>query len=135
MAAKKAKTRFAMPELGRTVNRRPARVADAIRKEIAMLLLQKLKDPRLAQVSVTAVDISPDLKNARVLYSCPDEDVKDVQAGLASASGFVRSYLAKIMSMRYMPKLLFVRDLAIKKQEELEKIFREIENERKKTSE
>jgi ribosome-binding factor A len=135
MAAKKTKTRFAMPELGPSVSRRPTRVGDAIRKEIAMLLVQKIKDPRLAQVCITAVDMSPDLKNATVLYSCPSEDEKEVEAGLASAAGFIRSYLAQIMSMRYMPKLRFAPDLAGKKQEEMERLFREIEDERKKTSE
>ncbi len=135
MADKKVTSRFAMPELGRPVNRRPARVADAIRKEVSLLLVQKIKDPRLAQVSITGVDMSPDLKNARILYSCPSEDENDAAAGLLSASGFVRSYLANILPMRYMPKLSFVFDLAVQKQEAMEKLFREIENERKPSSE
>lgn len=135
MVAKKKKSRFALPELGRPVNRRPGRIADAIRKEIAMLLIQKLKDPRLYQVGITAVDISTDLKNARVLYSCPKEEEKDVEAGLASASGFIRSHLAASLSMRYMPKLRFMHDQTIEKLEAMERIFMEIENERDQSSE
>lgn len=135
MAAKKTKTRFALPDLERPVSRRPGRVADLIRKEIAMLLIQKLKDPRLARVSITGVDISPDLKNARILYNCPGEDEKEVGVGLASAAGFMRSYLAGVLAMRYTPKLSFVRDKSIEKQEKMDRIFMEIENERKQTSE
>lgn len=135
MAVKKTKSRFVLPDVGRPVSRRPARVADAIRKEIATLLVQKIKDPRLVHVTITEVDMSPDLKNARVLYDCPKESEKDVAAGLASAAGFIRSYLAGILSMRYVPKLAFVRDLAAEKEEKIGRLFMEIENERKNSSE
>lgn len=124
-----------MPDLGRPVSRRPARVADAIQKEIAVLLIKKIKDPRLAGVSVTGVEMSPDLKNARILYRCPNGAEKDAAAGLASAAGFIRSYLAGILSMRYMPQLRFVHDLSSQKQEEMERLFMEIKSERKQSTE
>ena len=100
-----------------------------------MLLIQKLKDPRLSQVTITGVDVSPDLKNARVLYNCPSDHEKEVEAGFSSATGFMRSYLASILSMRSVPKLGFVRDLTIEKREKMERLFMEIENERKQSSE
>ncbi len=132
---RKSKTRFAAPGLGPSDNRRPARVADMIKKEVAMLLLRKLRDPRLLDVSITGVDMSPDLKNARIYFSCGDEYIKDAGVGLASAKGFIRSSLAKILSMKYMPQLNFVHDKASIRHQEMAKLFMEIENERKESSE
>lgn len=130
MAAKKSKTRFTLPDISRPVNRRPSRVADTIRKELAMLLIQKTKDPRLYHISITDVDVSPDLKNAKVYFGCNEDEVKDVQAGLESAKGFMRSHLAQVMSLRHIPKLNFIYDQSIEKRKELERLFMEIENER-----
>lgn len=135
MVARKKKTRFSAPELGRSVSRRPARVGDAIRKEMAMLLLRHLKDPRLFDVNITSVDVSPDLRNAKIYYDCPDGHADDAAAGFLSAKGFVRSSLARELSLQYMPDLVFVHDLASAKHAEMGRLFMEIENERNKSSE
>jgi len=131
---RRKKSRFAAPELGRSSSRRPARVADAIRNEIAMLLLRHIKDPRLYHASVTKVDVSPDLRNAKVFFSCPDGSEEEAAAGFASAKGFIRSTLAKELSLKYMPDLIFTHDLTSIRHAEMGRLLREIENERQKRS-
>ncbi len=117
---------FTLPELGRRVNRRPNRVADAIRNELSMLLLRESQDPRLTAVNLTKVEVSPDLKAAFIYYSCREEEMKNVQAGLSSAKGFMRSALAKRIALRCTPKLIFKYDLSAVYQAEMDQIFREI---------
>ncbi len=130
-APRKAKTKYAVPELGRSPNRRPTRVAEAIRGELALLFLQKVKDQRLVGVSINQVEVTPDMRSAFVYFSCPAEgELKTIEAGLASSRGFMRSYLAKILNLRYMPELLFKHDLSAVRQAEMDRILREIANER-----
>lgn len=127
---KKAKTRFAVPDLGMTVNRRPARVGDAIRSELAMLLLRKIKDPRVESITISAVEVTPDLRTAVIYFSCADAAAAKAEEGLLSAQGFIRSHLAKQLALRHMPTLVFKYDLTASRHQEMAKIFREIENER-----
>jgi len=126
MCAHKAKSRYALPELGEKVGRRPARVADAIREDIAGALIREIKDPRVALIAITAVSVSPDLRSARVLYSCPPEDSDRVAAGLASCKGFLRSHLAKSLGLRCVPELDFRYDLSVERQLEMERLLKEI---------
>ncbi|MDF1576821.1 MAG: 30S ribosome-binding factor RbfA [Desulfurivibrionaceae bacterium] len=129
MAAKKSRSRFALPELDRKEGRRPARVGDSIKQEVALLLLRKIKDPRLYKVTITQVKVTPDLRRAWIYFSCLDENVEEVLAGLNSAKGFMRSHLARVMGMRYVPDLEFQHDLAGERMAEMDKIFREIAEE------
>lgn len=133
--SRKGKTKYAVPELGRSPNRRPARVSDAIRVELAMLLLQKAKDQRLSEVSITRVEVPPDLRTAFVYFNCPVDAMKHVEAGLASSRGFMRTHLAKTLNLRYMPDLQFKYDISAVRQAEMDQILREIANERKSSSE
>lgn len=126
MAAKKSRTRFTLPELGEKTGRRPARVADSIKNEIATLLLRKISDPRVYNVTITQVKASPDLRRAWVYFSCLDRNVDEVLAGLASARGYIRSHLARVMGMRYVPDLEFRHDPTIDRMAEIDKLFHEI---------
>jgi ribosome-binding factor A len=126
MADKKSRARFTLPELGEKTGRRPARVADSIKNEIATLLLRKIKDPRVYNVTITEVKITPDLRRAWIYFSCLDENVEEVAAGLTSAKGFIRSHLARAMGLRYVPDLEFKHDLTIDRMVEMDKIFKEI---------
>jgi ribosome-binding factor A len=126
MTARKAKSRFTLPELGERVGRRPARVADSIKEEIANLLLRKIKDPRVVAVAITAVSVTPDLRLARVYFSCERDAAEKVAAGLTSSKGFMRSHLAKQLGLRYVPELEFRYDQSVERQLEMEKILKEI---------
>ncbi len=135
MASKKSKSRFALPELGEKVGRRPARVADNIKSEVATLLLRKIQDPRVYGATITQVKITPDLRRAWIYFSTLNEDIEEVAAGLKSASGFIRSHLARELGMRYVPDLEFKYDQSIAKMAEMDKLFQEIASEDDQSSE
>ncbi len=102
-------------------------MADAIKAEIASLLVRKINDPRLSNVIITSVEVSDDLGQARVLYSIlGNEEPKNVAKGLESSKGFMRSNLARALELRHVPVLDFRLDLAGKKQAEMEQLLREI---------
>lgn len=130
MAAAKTKSRFSLPEgLVSEPKRRPARVAESIRNEISALLLYQVKDPALLEVSIVHVVMSSDLKRAKIYYACPEKSEKKVRQGLNRAKGFMRSYLAKELQMRYMPDLVFYPDPSGDHDARMEKLFQEISSE------
>lgn len=83
-----------------------------MREVLAELLLREVKDPRVAMVTVCHVDISPDLRQARVHVSCLGDAVRQqaALAGLASAAGFLRGQLSRRLQLRYAPELRFIID-------------------------
>jgi len=92
--------------------RRQRRVAELIHREMSWLLLREVRDPRLADVTVTEVRMTPDLLLARIFYTVlgDAEDEKEALAGLESASGFLRTQLAGRVQLRFMPELVFELD-------------------------
>lgn len=109
-------------------NKRPKRVADMIKNEIGLLLLSKVKDPRLTQVVIVAVEVTRDLRKAIVYYSVlgDEQHVKKVAEGLTRAKGFIRSHLARELGMRATPDLLFKLDRSMIHQQEMEMLLKEI---------
>lgn len=89
---------------------RRARINDAVKEELS-LALREVKDPRVgAMVSITAAEVAPDLREARIFYSVFGADKKETAAGLASASGYLRRELARRLNLRITPTLTFVED-------------------------
>ena len=109
-------------------NKRPKRVADMIKNEIALLLLRKVKDPRLINVSIVTAEVTKDLRRAVVYYSVLGDEKQGRKAaeGLESAKGFIRSHLARELGMRVTPELVFKHDLSMARQEEMERLLKEI---------
>lgn len=108
--------------------KRPKRVADMIRNEIALLLLRKIKDPRLVNVSIVAAEVTKDLRRAVIYFSVlgDDKEVKKAAEGLDRAKGFIRSHLARELGMRATPELVFKHDLSMARQEEMERLLKEL---------
>lgn len=96
-------------------NYRPTRVAELLQSEIADLLLRQLKDPRLSMATISRVDVSPDLREARVYVSRvgDENEQKETMEGFARAVGFIRSQLGKRVKLRHTPNLTFKLDTAI----------------------
>ncbi|MBI4462022.1 MAG: 30S ribosome-binding factor RbfA [Acidobacteria bacterium] len=92
--------------------RRPQRIGEQIREEISNLLLRGLKDPRIGFATVTAVRVSPDLRQAWVYVSVLGSAVERQETlhGLEAASTFVRRELAHRLRMRHVPALQFELD-------------------------
>jgi ribosome-binding factor A len=96
-------------------NPRSRRVAEQIRQELASILMRGMKDPRVVGVSFTAVDVTSDLEHAKVWFTTFNPDHQAALKGLASAAGFLRSELAKRMSIRTVPKLNFHYDESVER--------------------
>jgi ribosome-binding factor A len=91
--------------------RRADRVGDLVRRELSRLLLREIKDPRLGQVVVTKVEMSADLRHARVFFTgAPGPDHAGEVAGLQSAAGFLRGKLGRSLRLRNAPELAFEVD-------------------------
>ncbi|MEL7187190.1 MAG: 30S ribosome-binding factor RbfA [Pseudomonadota bacterium] len=91
---------------------RNERLGNQVLRTLNELLRFETKDPRLEQVSLTAVDLSRDLSVARVYYSLldPKADPAPVQEGLERAGGFLRSRLGREVKIRHVPQLRFAHD-------------------------
>lgn len=96
------------------MTRRTDRIAEQLRAEIARILREEATDPRVRLVTITRVDVSPDLANASVFWSALDVDapegVDEKESGLASAASFVRNRLAHELPLRRVPALRFRYD-------------------------
>lgn len=92
--------------------RRADRVGDLIRRELSRLLLREVKDPRLQHVVVTAIELSPDLRHARIFFSggAGGGDRAAELKGLQAAAGFLRGQLGRNLRLRYAPELAFEVD-------------------------
>lgn len=109
-------------------NYRRGRINDEMQKELAMVL-REVKDPRLtdAFISITAVDVTPDLKYAKVYYSAMQGDKKEVAKGLKSSAGYIRRQLAQRLNLRMTPELTFYEDHSIAHGAHISKLLNSIE--------
>ena len=91
-------------------NHRRSPINDAVAQELT-IGLRSVRDPRVTEnfVTVTRAEVSPDLRNATVYYSCMG-DQKEVRRGLDSCSGVLRRHLAQTLNLRITPELNFVKD-------------------------
>lgn len=96
------------------MSNRVDKVADLLKKEIALLIQNEVRDPRIGMASVTGVRVSRDLAHANVFVTLlgknTGEETKEGIKALNKASGFLRSLLAKQVSLRTTPKLKFIYD-------------------------
>jgi ribosome-binding factor A len=107
--------------------RRPERLGEQIREEVSQIILGELNDPRIGFVTVTDVEVSSDLRNARVYVSIlgSDEDVARSLAALKAASGFIRWHLGRALNLRHLPELHFAHDKTARTATRIEEILKE----------
>jgi ribosome-binding factor A len=108
---------------------RSERVAGEIQHLVAGLLTNNLTDPRLKGVAITKVNLTRDLRLARINYfmsDTNDEAKAAARKGLASACGFIRRRIGQELSLRYVPDLQFFYDDGIDARERIEDLFKEI---------
>ncbi len=92
-------------------SRRQQRVAGLIHEELGSLLMFEVRDPRVALVTLTGVDMTPDLRRAHAYYTVLDDAVaEEAQRGLESAAGFLRRALAARLQLRHTPEIVFSLD-------------------------
>jgi ribosome-binding factor A len=119
------------------------RIGEQVRGELARLLRDEVSDPRIGLVTLTRVEVAPDLSTASVFFSqlatgaqgesdaaVEDESLRDVENGLRSASGFLRGKLARVLSLRRTPELRFRHDPSIALGSDTLSLIRELNEER-----
>ena len=117
---------------------RHAKVSEALKREIGSIIHGELKDPRLGFVTITRLELTPDLRYAKVFFSVlgKEEERQKSKEALESASGFIRRLIAQRIDLRLVPEISFHEDrsaeYSIRIQEVLDKI-KEL-NEPKKSS-
>jgi ribosome-binding factor A len=91
------------------------RVADQIQRELAEIVRSELKDPRVGMVTLTGVEVSPDLAHAKVYFTTLADDARrgEVLAGLKRAAGFLRTELGHRIKVHNTPELHFLYDASV----------------------
>ncbi len=112
------------------MSHRPGRLAEAIKKEISDMLHDELKDPRIGFVTITTVDVSPDLRYARIYASVlgGGEQRKATRDALKNATGYIRSELGKRIRLKYTPEISFYLDDSIERGARVIKLMGEVKD-------
>lgn len=107
---------------------RPTRVAHHIQEELGRILARGLKDPRVGFVTITGVELSPDLRHGKVYYSVlgSEEEKRQTAEGLQAATGYLKREVAKALSLRYAPELRFLYDDSAERGARIEELLREV---------
>jgi ribosome-binding factor A len=110
------------------MTRRTDRVAEALHELIADLLLREVKDPRVGLVTVTGATVSPDLRQARVFFSCLGDEAQRAQTlqGLTSAAGFFRSQVARKLNLRVAPQIVFEFDPSLEQADHMSRLLKDV---------
>ena len=107
---------------------RSARVNEVVREALADEL-ERMNDPRLSMVTITGVEVAPDLRQARVYYSALGRSDDEVVTALRAAAPHLRAVLGREVRLKYLPKLEFHRDPAIEEGQRVEDILRSLRGE------
>jgi len=113
---------------------RKKRLESLLKREISMIIMREIKDPRVHFVTVTNVSLTNDYKIAHVYVSImgdEKEKEKNLQ-GLKNASGFIRKLIGESIKIRYNPEVIFKIDDSFEKQDKIFKILKEIEDNKNK---
>jgi ribosome-binding factor A len=108
--------------------KRADRVADLIKQELSNILRREVGDPRIANITVTDVKLTDDLRSARIYFVELGKDrlSADVEKGLSKAKGFLKRELGKRLQLRYIPELAFFYDPSFEYGSRIEKLLKEV---------
>ena len=114
------------------MSQRKDRVAQRIKEEISNIIHDKIKDPRIGFLTITNVEITNDLRIAKVFYSVlgDDDKKKEAKEGLESALKYIRKLLVETVELRYTPDIMFRLDTSVEYNMHIGGIFDKIEKER-----
>jgi ribosome-binding factor A len=109
-------------------SRRLLKAAAAVREVVSMSILTELRDPRVQDVTVTFVEVAPDMRSAKVHVSIMGNDSKQNLAlrGLQRSAGFLQAKIAERIDTRYTPRLEFVLDKGVKNSIAVSQILQEV---------
>lgn len=111
--------------------KRTDRIGDQIRGEIADIIVRRLKDPRVGFVTVTSVEVSEDLRHAKVFVSIlgDEKTQSETMKGLKSAAGFIRGEIGRRIRIKFTPEIIFKLDKSIEEAAHILGILEEIKKE------
>lgn len=114
-------------------SQRPGRVQEAIRQEVSKILHDQIRDPRLGFLTITGVELTNDLRFARIYFSVLGDDKAKKLAlkGLNSAKGYIKGILGDRIKLRYMPDIEFKIDETLDRTQHIYDLFEQIKKERK----
>ena len=115
------------------MKQRTNRVGEQMKKEISEIIGRKLKDPRVGFVTVTDVDVTGDLQQAKVYITTlgNEEERKGTLKGLEKATGFIRSELGQRIQLRVTPELIFEFDRSVEYGNHIEDLLAQVRVEKK----
>ncbi|MGE5308432.1 MAG: 30S ribosome-binding factor RbfA [Deltaproteobacteria bacterium] len=107
---------------------RKDKVQDAIQKEVSAIIRDELKDPRLGFVTITSVEVSDDLRHAKIFFSVlgKEEQYKKTKEALESGLGYIRKLLAERIQLRFAPEIMFREDKSTQYSVRIEEVLNEI---------
>jgi ribosome-binding factor A len=105
---------------------RPQRLGDLIQREVSDLIRLEVRDPRVGMITITSVDVSPDMTHAKIFFTVLEKDnLQDTLEGLKRSAGFLRAQLAKRVQMYTTPELRFVYDESVERGDRLSRLIDE----------
>jgi len=112
-------------------HKRRDRVGEVLREKIALILLHKSRDPRLQDITITGVEVSDDLRRAKIFYLTrgQETEVRLLQKALHKAAGFIKQELAEEHILRVMPELTFQLDESWQRGERVAHLLRQLSKE------
>jgi ribosome-binding factor A len=119
----------------KTESNRPRRVAELIRRELAMLIPRELDDPHAHQITITGAEVSRDMSSARIYYSLLSgaAEAKQTTKSLNRAAGFLRHALMERVSLRSVPALRFYFDESVERGARIDSLIEQAISEDKQT--
>lgn len=103
---------------------RPQRLGDLIQRELSGLIRLELRDPRVGMLTITSVDVSPDMSHAKVFFTLLEKDkLEDTLHGLKRSAGFLRSQLARRITMYTTPELRFEYDESVERGDRISRLI------------
>lgn len=116
--------------------KRTDRVGHLIQMELSQLILHRVKDPRLGFVTITHVNVTPDLRSACVFFSALGDEKarKESQIALEKAAGFLQKEIGVALQLRYTPRLRFEYDDSLDRRMEIDKVLRDIHKDENQSS-
>ena len=112
---------------------RPQRLGDLIQREVSDLIRLELRDPRVGMLTITSVDVSPDMSHAKVFFTVLDnQKIHETREGLNRAAGFLRSQLARRIKMYTTPELRFEYDESVQRGDHISRLIDSVVPRKKK---
>lgn len=111
------------------MSKRLARVSETLQHELSAIIKKEISDPRLLDITITEVDISPDLKYATVYVTSLTTKIQDVLDALKKAKGYFKILIGQNLNLKYLPELDFKEDKSYENAMRIENIIKKIHEE------